>query len=101
MSIKLSCFNMKGLRHRSKASLLLRGILSFSLDVAAIADTLFVCDVDARMLAREFVVYSTHRDQQARGVSLLEKRTLGVRVDLLHVDADGRLILADVAVKSS
>lgn len=38
---------------------------------------------------------------QARGVSLLVKCTLGVRVDLVHVNVGGWLIVADIDVNIS
>lgn len=53
------------------------------------------------MLSSDFVVYSTHGNQQAKCVSLLIKRTLRARVDLFYVDAGGLLIVDDIAVKKS
>lgn len=38
------------------------------------------------MLFRDLVVYSPYRDELVRGISLMFKRSLGARVDLVHVD---------------
>lgn len=51
-------------------------LLTFGVDVAAIEDTRIVCDVDASVFSSEIVVYSAYGDRQARGICLLEKRTL-------------------------
>lgn len=68
------------------SSRLLRDFLSFGVDVAAIDETHFVCYVDASVLSREYVVYSTYGGQQARS-TLLQKRTLSTRVDVVYVVA--------------
>lgn len=46
------------------------------------------------------VVYSAYGDRQARWVSLLVKRALDSNVDLVHIDARSRLIVADIAGKN-
>lgn len=100
MSIKLVCFNAKGLRGQSKAAFLLCDLLSFGVDMGVTEMPNFVCNVDACVLSNDFV-YSAYGNRQARGISLLVKRNLGTRVDLIHVDAGGRLIVVDIAVKRS
>lgn len=57
--------------------------MSFDVDVAAILERHFVCDVVARVLSSDFIVYSAYGNQLARPVSLLVKRSLRVRVDLV------------------
>lgn len=54
----------------------------------------------ASVLSNDFVVYSAYGDRQARGVSLLVKHSLGARVDLVYVDAEGWLVMANIAVSS-
>lgn len=84
MSIKKATLNMKGFRNRGTASRLLRDLLSSGVDVAAIQETLFVCNVDACVLETDFVVYSAYGERQARGISLLVKRTLDAKMNLVH-----------------
>lgn len=79
----LACFNAKGLRDQSKTTRLLRGLLSFSMDVAAMEET----HLFARVVPSDFFVYSAYGNRQAGGVSLLVKCTLGARMDLFHVNA--------------
>lgn len=55
MSLKIAGLNARGLRDRSKAVRLLRDLLSFSVDVAAIQEKHFTCVVDARVLSIEYV----------------------------------------------
>ena len=100
MSIKLASLNARGLRDLGKTARLLRDLLSFGVDVATIQETHFVCEADSRVLSNDFVVYSAYGNRQARGVSLLVKRSLDASVDLVHADVEGRLIVADIAVKS-
>lgn len=92
MSIKLANLNVRSLRDRRKVAHMLRDLLSFGVDLAAIQWTHFVCDVDASVLPNDFVVYSVYWDRQSRGVYLLLKRSLDARV--------GRLVVADIAVNN-
>lgn len=62
MSIKPACFNENGLRDQSKAAHLSRDLFLFGVNVAAIKETPFVCNVDACMLPSDFVVYSEYGD---------------------------------------
>lgn len=49
----------------------------------------------------DIVIYSAYGDWLARGVSLLAKRTLGAKVDLIYIDVGvGRLIVTGIAVSS-
>lgn len=43
--------------------------------------------LDAYTLSSDLVIYSVYGDQLVRNDSLLAKRTLDVKVDLIHVDA--------------
>lgn len=58
MFIKLACLNARGLKDQNKATRLLCDLLSFGVDVVAIEETHFVCDVDACVLSSNFVVVS-------------------------------------------
>lgn len=51
------------------------------------------------MLSGKFVVYSTYGDRLAKGDSFLVKHNMDVRLDIVHVDAKGSLIVADITVK--
>lgn len=53
------------------------------------------------MLSNDYVFYSAYSDQLASGVSLLLRRTLDARVELVHVDSGGMLIVANIAVNNS
>lgn len=91
---------MRGLRERSKAARLLRDLLSFGVDVVAIQETRFVCDVDASVVSNEIVVYSAYGSRRVRGVSLLVKRCLDAKVGIVHLGAEDRFIVADITVNS-
>lgn len=71
---------MRALRNRSKATCLLRVLLFFGVD----AEAHFVCDV--RVLSSGFI---QHTVTSWTGVSLSVKRSLGVRVGLVHADTRG------------
>lgn len=59
--------------------------------MAVIQEAQFVCD---------FVFYSACGDHLARCISLLVKRTLGTRLDIVHIDAVNLLNMSDVVVIS-
>lgn len=84
-----------GNRDRSKAAHTLRDLLSFGVYVVLIQETDCVCEVDVRALSSDYVICSAYGDQLARNVSLRVKRTLGARVDLVHVDLGVWLIVTD------
>jgi len=96
MSLNLSSLNARGLRDRGRASRVLGDLLNLKVDVAALQETHFVCQADERVLTDDYFVFSAYGDRNARGVSLLVKRSLGASVNV----AAGRLIVADVAVNS-
>lgn len=79
--------NRNSLRDRSKAANFIRDLLFYGVNVPAIQETLFVCDVNTRVLSSDFVVYSTYSDWLVRRVSLLVKRFLNSSVSYVHVDA--------------
>lgn len=62
MSIKLVSFNVRGLRDRRKAAHLFCDLLSFGVCLAVIRETHIVCNVDAHVLASDFVVYSVYAE---------------------------------------
>lgn len=63
-----------------------------------IQETHFICNDNACALSSDFVAYG---DQLARSVSLLLKHTLRVKVDLVHVDVEGQLIVTNVVMNTS
>lgn len=86
---KLACLNAKGLRDQSKAVRLLRELLSPGVDLTAIQETHFICDVDARVQPSDFVVYSAY--PLARGVIAVKScsfRIVAVYVPNNQTDRD-------------
>lgn len=59
MFLNIDSFNARGLRDLSKAVCLLRNLLSFGVDVLR-SRKHFVCEVDARVLSSDYVVYSDY-----------------------------------------
>ena len=72
----------------------------FSVDVAALQETHFICDADCRVLESDFNVFSAYGSRDGVGVSLLVGRSLDADVDVVFAGDGGRLVVADVAVKS-
>lgn len=97
MSIKLAIFKARGLSDRSKAAFLLGNLLSYGIDIGGILETYFTMLMQLYCVTT--VVYSAYEDQISSTNSLLVKRIVGVKLDL--VDAWGWFILADIAVVSS
>ena len=69
-------------------------------DVAAVQETHFTCDADCRVLENDFNVFSAYGSHVSAGVSLLVGRSLDADVDVVFAGDGGRLVVADVAVKS-
>ena len=63
-------------------------------------ETYFTCGADCRVLESDFNVFSAYGSRTSAGVSLLVGRSLDADVDVFAGDG-GRLVVADVAVKSS
>ena len=63
-------------------------------------ETHFTCDADCRVLKNDFNVFSAYGSHVSAGVSLLVGRSLDADVDVVFAGDGGRLVVADVAVKS-
>ena len=86
--------------HSSKCARLLVELKNIGVDVAAVQETHFTCDADCRVLDRDFNIFSAYGSCTSAGVSLLVGRSLDVDVDVVFAGDGGRLVVADVAVKS-
>ena len=90
---------MRGLRDSIKCTRLLGELKALGVDVATVQETHFTCSADRRVLESEFNVFSAYGSCTSAGVSLLVGCSLDADVDVFAGDG-GRLVMADVAVKS-
>ena len=79
---------------------LLSELKTLGVDVAAVQETNFTCGADCRVLESDFNVFSAYGSRASAGVSLLVGRSLDTDVDVVFAGDRGRLVVADVAVKS-
>ena len=100
MALNLASLNVRGLRDSSKCVRLLGELKNLRVDVAAVQETHFTCDADCRVLENDFDVFSAYGSRISAGVSLLVGRSLDADVDVVFAGDGGRLVVADVAVKS-
>ena len=100
MALNLATLNVRGLRDPSKYARLLGELKYLSVDVAALQETHFICDADCRVLESDFYVFSAYGSRTSVGVSLLVGRSLDADVNGVFAGDEGRLVVADVAVKS-
>ena len=100
MALNLSTLNVRGLRDSSKFTRLLGKLGSLGVDVAAVQETHFNCSADCRVLDSDFNVFSAYGSRTSAGVSFLVGRSLDAYVDVVFAGDGGRLVVADVAVKS-
>ena len=63
-------------------------------------ETHFTCSADCQVLESDFNVFSAYGSRTSAGVSLLVGRSLDADVDVVYAGDGGRLVVADVAVKS-
>ena len=100
MTLNLASLNVRGLRDSSKCTRLLAELKNLGVDVAAVQETHFTCGADCRVLESDFNVFSAYGSRTSAGVSLLVGRSLDADVDVVLAGDGGRLVVADVAVKS-
>ena len=100
MALNLATLNVRGLRDSSKCTHLLGELKNLGVDVAAVQETHFTCGADCRVLESDFNVFSAYSSRTSAGVSLLVGRSLDADVDVVFAGDGGRLVVADVAVKS-
>ena len=89
---------MRGLKDSSKCTRLVAELKKLGVDVAAVQETHFTCSADCRVLESDFNVFSAYGSRTSAEVSLLVGRSLDA--DVVFAGDGGRLVVADVAVKS-
>ena len=100
MALNLATLNVRGLRGPGKCTRLLGALKNLGVDVAAVQVTHFTCSVDCCVLESNFNLFSAYSSRTSIGVSLLVGRSLNADVDIVFAGDGGRLVVADVAVKS-
>ena len=100
MALNVASLNVRGLRDSSKCARLLGELKNLCVDVTAVQETHFTCDADCRVLENDFNVFSAYGSRVSAGVSLLVGRSLDADIDVVFAGDGGRLVVADVAVKS-
>ena len=94
MTLNLVTLNVRGLRDSSKRAHLLAERKNLRVNVATVQEIHFLCAAGCRVLENDFNVFSAYGSRSSAGVSLLVGCSLDADVD------GGRLVVADVAVKS-
>ena len=97
--LNLVTLNPRGLRNSGSAARVLGDLRDLEVDIAALQETHFICRSDEHVFDSDYVVVSSYGDYLSRGVSLLVKRSLGARIDVVSVGSDGRYVVVDVAVR--
>ena len=100
MALNLATLNVRGLRDPSKCARLLGELKNLRVEIAAVQGTHFICDADCRVLEGDFNIFSAYGSRTSVEVSLLVGRSLDADVDVVFAGDGGRLVVADVAVKS-
>ena len=100
MTLLLASLNASDMRDASRANFAVAKFNNLGVDVAAVQETHFESDLDDYVPKNLFEVYSAYGGPSSRGVSLLVKRSLNAVTDIVFAGAGGRLIVADVAVRS-
>ena len=100
MALNLDTLNVRGLRDSSKCACLLAELMNLRVNAPAMQETHFICTADYRVLENDFNVFSAYGSRSSAGVSLLVGRSLDADVNVVFAGDRGRLVVADVAVKS-
>ena len=100
MSLNLATLNVRGLRDPSKCARLLSELSNLRVKVTAVQETHSICTADCRVLENDFNIFSAYGSRSSAGVSLLDGRSLDADVNVVFAGNGGRLVVADVTVKS-
>ena len=100
MSLNFSTLNVRGIRDSSKCACLLAELKNLRVNVATVQKTYFICAADCQVLENDFNVFSAYGSCNSAGVSFLDGCSLHPDVDVVFAGDGGRLVVADVAVKS-
>ena len=100
MYLNLATLNARRLRDPIKCVRLLGELSNLSVKVTAVQETHVTCAVDYWVLEKDFVVLSAYSSRSSAGVSLLIGRSFDADVNVVFAGDGGRLIVADVTVKS-
>ena len=100
MTLNLASWYVRGLRDPSTCSRLLGELSNLRVKVAAAQETHFICAADCRPLEGDFVVFSAFGSRCGAGVSLIVGRCLNANVNVVLAGDEGRLVVADIAVKT-
>ena len=98
VALNLAMLNARGQSDPSKCVHWHAELKNLSVNVAAVQETHFICAADSHVLESDFNVFSAYGSRTSVGVSLLVGRSLDV--DVVFAGDRGRLVVADVAVKS-
>ena len=90
---------MRGVRDSSKCAHLLGELKNLRVDVTVVQETHFISAADCRILENDFNVFSAYSSRSSSGVCSLVGRSLDADVDVVFEGDEGRLVVADVAVK--
>ena len=97
MDLNIASLNERG---TSKCVHLFAELSNVCVDVAAVQETHFSCEDDCRVLEGNLVIFSAFGSRLSAGVSLLVGCSLEAIINLVFAGDGGRLIEADVAVKT-
>ena len=100
MALNLAILNVRDLTDPSRCSHLLGEFSNTGVIVAAVQETHFICAADCRVMEGDFVGFSAFGSRCGAGVSLLVGRSLNANVNLVFAGDEGRLVVADIAVKT-
>ena len=100
MALNLASLNVSELRDPIRCTHLLGELSNLGVHVATVQETHFICAADCRVLESDFVVFSAFGIRCSAGVSLLVGRSLNANVNLVFAGDEGRLVVADIAVKT-
>ena len=100
MSLNVASLNVRGLRDSSKCARLLGELKKPRSGCCCSAGDPLHLRCDCRVLESDFNVFSAYGSRISAGVSLLVGRSLDADVDVVFAGDGGRLVVADVAVKS-
>ena len=100
MALNIVSLNARKLRDASKCARLLAELSNLCVDVAAVQETHFTCEMDCWALEDDFVVFSASGSHWSTGVSLLVGYSLDAIVNLVFAGDSGQLVVADFAMKT-
>ena len=96
-SLKLFSYNCRGLKDQFKRCDIFNLLKEKNADIVCLQETHFVLSIEKNVYSNwEGDCYYSHGESNARGVAILVRKGLDVKVNNIHTDTNGCMVILDL-----